>query len=209
LRGIVLSFGIIALLAVFSQTRAIQSVMEGGNISLVGNSSGLNSNLKVKNEVGYYAYFDLEKFIIYPYTSPWDDALGRQYFWNYAFKTSLFGEFHLNGTPFGKTLAGVISLLVLPLLLFALWGALHFQGRDAPALLFGLALFAALAWARFQYPYSCTNDFRYIMPALVPLCGFAVRGIQEVKDGRLRLLGGFAVLGFALLSALFILGLAL
>jgi hypothetical protein len=208
LRGIFFSFGIIALFAVLSQTRAIQSVVEGGNISLVGNSSGLNSNLKVKNEVGYYAYFDLEQFMLHPYTSPWDDELGRQYFWNYTFKTSLFGEFHLNGTPFGKTLAGVISLLCLPLLLFALWGALHFQGRDAPALLFGLALFAALAWARFQYPYSCTNDFRYIMPALVPLCGFVLRGIQEVKDSRLRLLGGLVALSFALTSALFILGLA-
>jgi hypothetical protein len=208
LRAIFASFVIVALLAVISQTHTIQNAMVDGNLSLVGNISGLPSSLKVNNGLEHYTYFDIENYLAHPYTNAWSDEAGRQYLWNYAFKTSLFGEFRLDESPWGKTLAGIISFCLLLVLPFVFWGGLHFQVRDVPALLFGLALFAALAWARFQYPYSCTNDFRYIMPALVPLCGFAVRGIQVVKDSRLRLLGGFVTLVFAFASILFIIGIA-
>jgi hypothetical protein len=204
----VIAFSIIIVLAFIavSQHRTIKNVFEGKKLSLVGNSSGLNSGLNVKNEPGNYMYFDLENFLTEPYTSPWNDKQGRQYFWNYAFKTSLFGEFRVWDSKAGKVLASLISLLTLISIALALWGLIHLNLKEFPLFLFLLALFAALMYARIQYPYSCSNDFRYIIPVLLPLSYFSIKGIQILNNGRLKILGYSSIILFSLLSLIFILG---
>ena len=96
---------------------ALQKLL--GDADLVGNASGLNGRLKVGNEAFNYIFFDLKSFVVHPFTSAWNDGFGREYFWNYAFKTSLFGEFEMVRNVVGRNLATVVSCTFLGLIVYA------------------------------------------------------------------------------------------
>ena len=200
---------IVMLFACFSNYRTIVSIFEGKKLELVANAGGLNSNLRVNNTTGNYLYFDLQDNLMHPYTSAWNDQGGRQYFWNYALKTSLFGEFRFWNSPIGNTIAAIISLLALVISMLALWGIIHARYRDLPSLLFMVFSFAALLYLRVSYPFSCSNDFRHIFPVLFPLVYFATRGAQILENSRLRKLSYISMLTFAAFSFAFTVGQAI
>ena len=195
---------IVVLFAGFSNYRAVVDVFEGKKFELVGNTSGLNGSLRVNNMAGNYLYFDLQDYLLSSYTSPWTDKGGRQYYWNYALKTSLFGELRLWNSPIGHTIATILSALALLIFLLALWGTIHVKFKDFPPLLFVVFLFAAHIYLRIINPFSCSNDFRYIFPALFPLIYFSMRGTQILGNSRLRKLSYTGILAFAALSFAFI-----
>ncbi|MCL2284285.1 MAG: glycosyltransferase family 39 protein [Fibromonadales bacterium] len=209
LKAALLGIMIVLAFAAVSQHRVIVNVLNGEKAALIGNATGLNGGLKVKNEPSSYLYFDVENFLTEPYTSPWDDKQGRQYFWNYAFKTSLFGEFRVWDSAAGRALSTLISFFALISIAFSLWGLLHLNIKEFPIALFLLALFAALMFARIQYPYSCTNDFRFIVPALLPLSYFSIKGIHILSIGRLKMAGYFSIVIFVFLSLSLMLGRAI
>ncbi|MDR3000300.1 MAG: glycosyltransferase family 39 protein [Fibromonadaceae bacterium] len=204
LRTLFISAFIIALFVGFSNYRIAVNIFEGKKAVLMESTSSLNSNLKVNNTVGNYLYFDLQDYLLVPYASAWNDKGGRQYFWNYALKTSLFGEFKFWSSPVGHIFAASLSALALFIFLLALWGIIHVKFKEIPPLLFAVFLFAALIYLRISYPYSCSNDFRYIFPTLLPIAYFSVRGIQVIQNLRLKVLSYTALLIFASLSFLFI-----
>lgn len=183
-----------------------------GDSSLVGNASGLHSGLRIGSEPGNYIYFDLKSFLTQPYTSPWLDEMGRQYFWNYALKTSLFGEFRLLETALGKFLASLISLSFLGLVVVAARGfwktrlkAIHWI-----LLLQGVAFFAALAFLRNKIPYSCSNDFRYILPVLLSFVPFVGIGMNvEGSSAKWKAFSYVVIFVFATFSAAFMLAVSL
>jgi len=183
-----------------------------GDSSLVGNASGLHSGLKVASEPGNYLYFDLQSFLMHPYTSPWHDEMGRQYFWNYTLKTSLFGEFRLLETAAGKVLASCISLSFLGMVVVAIRGfwktrlkAIHWI-----LLLQGVAFFAALAFLRNKIPYACSNDFRYILPVLLSFIPFVGLGINvEGASCKWKTLGYTLVFVFVGCSVALMVGVSL
>jgi len=206
LRVMFASVFIILLSMGLSNYRTIVDIYDGKKVELIGNISGLNSHLGVKNTPGSYLYFDLKDYMLEPYVSPWVDKGGRQYFWNYALKTSLFGEFRLWDSPAGYTVATAINFLSLFIFLLALWGIIHSKFREFPALLYTAALFAALIYIRIKYPYSATTDFRFILPAVFPLVYFSVYGAQILENSRLKKLSYLTLLSFAGLSFLIIVG---
>lgn len=171
----VLSLAVFALLIV--GIVAYKAIVGAG---LVGNASGLHSALRVGNEAGNYFYFDLENFLTHPWTSAWKDELGRQYFWNYTLKTSLFGEFKLLETPAGKLLGTLVSASLLGMMAIAARGfwKTKLQAVHWILLLQGAAFLGALAFLRMQHPYACSNDFRYIMPSLLSLIPFVAMGVN-------------------------------
>jgi len=199
----------IALLSIgLSNHRPIVDFFSKGDVRLV-NTLSASSGLKVENSVGSYFYFDLRDYLLEPYTSTWTDNGGRQYFWNFALKTSLFGEYRVWNAPVGYVLATMLNILVLFIFIFALWGIIHFQIRDFPPLIFLLSLFASLIFARAWYSFGCLGDFRYILPALYPLVYFSIRGIQILQDSRLRKLSYISMFAFAGLSLMFVVGRAI
>jgi hypothetical protein len=206
LRTLFASIFIIALFVGFSNYRTVINILDDKKSSLVGNSSGLNNNLRVNNATGNYLYFDLQDYLLEPYASPWNDKGGRQYFWNYSLKTSLFGEFRFWNAPVGYVFATILSVLALLIFMLALWGIAHAKFKDLPPLLFTVFLFAALIYLRVSYPYSCSNDFRYISPVLFPVIYFATRGTQILENSRLRKFSYTGMLAFAALSFAFIAG---
>jgi hypothetical protein len=206
LRVLLGSVFIIVLFIVLSNHRTIVGIFEGKKPSLVDNIGGLPSSLKVQNTLGNYLYFDLKDYLLEPYVNAFEDKGGRQYFWNYAINTSLFGEFRVWDTPTGRILATMLNALALFIFVLALWGIIHLKIKELPSLLFVVFLFTALISYRIMYPYSCNNNFRFIFPVLFPLVYFSIRGTQIIQDFRLRMLSYTAMLFFAALSFLFIVG---
>jgi len=209
LRILFTSVFIILLSLGISSHRMIVDVYEGRNTKLVGNIGGLPDGLKVKNTVGNYLYFDLQDFLLEPYVDPFGDKGGRQYFWNYAIKTSLFGDFKLWESDIGRALAIALSVFALLIFMLSLWSIIHVKFKDFPPLIFTTLFFVALICYRAIYPYSCNNDFRFIFPALFPLVYFAVSGTQILENSRLRKLSYVGMLTFAALSLAFIVGRAI
>ncbi|MBR4559108.1 MAG: glycosyltransferase family 39 protein [Fibrobacter sp.] len=174
-----------------------------GNHVLVANATSLHSGLRVGIEAQNYLYFDLRSFLTEPYTSGWVDGLGREYFINYAFKSSLFGEFNLVEPTTGRTLASILSLSFLALIAFAVrgWWKTKLDVYHWILLIQGIAFFAALAYLRYKYPYACSNDFRYIIPVLssfIPYVGLGV--YQQGYSQKWKVLGTITVMTFAFCS---------
>ena len=175
-----------------------------GDADLVGNSSGLNGRLRIGNEAFNYIYFDLKSFVEHPFTSAWNDEWGRQYFWNYSFKTALFGEFDLVRNVTGRTAATFVSASFLGLLAYAARGfwKTKLQAVHWILLLQAAAFFAALMFLRIKHPYACSNDFRYIAPVILSFVPFVGYGIQaEGASTKWKVLGYALVLAFVLSTA--------
>lgn len=154
-----------------------------GGDSLIGNADGLNGALKVGAGSKNFLYFDLPGFLTTSYASAWSDEGGRQFFWNYLMKTSLFGEFKIREDSLGEWLAGLMNFSFVFLLLFAAVGFWKKNVDKAVLLLLaqGLLFIAAMISLRIEVPYSCSTDFRYITPVILSFVPFVGWGI--FKEG--------------------------
>jgi len=180
---------------------------EGKKFGLVGETANsLNGALRVNNTFGNYLYFDLKDYLLVPYASAWIDEGGRQYFWNYALKSSLHlpHKIEIPDSPALRTLATALCTFALLIFVLALWGIINAKFRELPAVLFTICLFASLIYFRINYPFSCNNEFRYIFPVLFPIAYFSVRGAHILENSRLKILAYTSMLIFAMLSFLFI-----
>jgi len=207
LRALLASAFTVLLFIGISNHRTIIDIFEGKKIDIVGNGNSLHGGLRVNNTAGNYLYLDLKDYLLIPGTSAWVDEGGRQYFWNYAIKSSLYlsHDIALLKSPAGRTLITALCALALLIFVFALWGTIHAKYRELPAVLFAISLFSALMYLRINYPYSCSNEFRYIFPVIFPLAYFSVRGVHILENFRLKILAYTSMLFFAILSLLFIL----
>lgn len=144
-----------------------------GNTSdwLVGNVALLDKGLRVPNTVEAFLPLDIPTFLTEPWMGPRDDSTGRGNFWNYLLRTSLVGEFQFaDEVARGISLLQGALLLGLLLLLVRRWRLnVRALWRDLPWALLGGLWVASLIALRIKAPYSCSGDFRYIVPALVPM----------------------------------------
>ena len=180
--------------------------VHGAQYLIPSNVDGLPDTLRVAAEPGNFLWFDMKTWVMYPFTDAFNDTMGRTWFFNYAGKTALFGEFHLAQGPLGYWLASIICVSALVLIALALRGLLRMQRSDLPWAL-ALALFVlALAEMRFMHPFACSNDARYVLPAIIPFMIFVGRGLEEPFASKtLQRTTWLAVFAFPLASfALFI-----
>ncbi|MCL2259768.1 MAG: hypothetical protein FWC15_00265 [Fibromonadales bacterium] len=206
LRALLASVLIVALSIGLSHHKMVVNLFVNKNLNLVDNIGGMPDFLKVENKAGNYLYFDLKDYLLTPYADPYNDKGGRHYFWNYALKTSLFGEYKQWDSPVGHIFATALSVLALLIFIFALWGVMHARFKDFPPMIFAIFLFAALIYFRISYPYTSSGCFRYIYPAVFPLVYFSVCGVQILEKPRMRRFSYAAIVAFFCLSFLFILG---
>jgi hypothetical protein len=193
---------------------ALDSIRGHRDSFLVGNAHTQPGGLAVGNRAENYLWFDVRTFVNRAFTDPWNDEGGRQLFWNYTFKTGLFGEFRFEH-PWLWNLAVVLSVLFLVLLAFVVVGAFLSKASEwldeLPLVLTAGALVAGLMLLRMSVPLSCSNDFRYILPVLAPFLYGVVRSLTLLRR---RGWTGLAALGtvtgwlFAALSSAFFLILA-
>jgi len=148
---------------------------------LVGNMEVLTRSLTVRTDLETLAFFDAAKFLQYPDIGFASDDRGREYFWNFALKTSLLGSFPVDD-PLHRRLSIGLSALFLVLALPFAAGAREMFRRHAdffPLFLANLLLsFLALMFLRIAKPVCCSNDFRYILPSLLSSCAFLAFGTR-------------------------------
>jgi hypothetical protein len=171
--------------------------MKGDRTHLyIDNITNIPSTLKTGNNAGNYLWMDLKVFITQPYTSPYTDEFGRQYFANYLSKTGLVGEWWFDGN-LAQDSVGVISFSYLFLLLFFVIGLYHFFRGDftktSPLLWAYFLLFASIYYMRMTFPANI--DFRYILPVLLPfVLLYNIGMIRMYQGGKERLaLTGYGI----------------
>jgi hypothetical protein len=214
----------------------VRSIHETGSPRIIGNSAIFDTErisiYGLKNNPENYLFFDLKSFVSSPFLSMSEDYTGRQYFWNYLLKSSLFGQFSLKSTSYHVNLffsseikrsielilramneppvlafmTSFVNLVFLLMLLFALFGSLKEQRKEKGGtfcLFFNLIIsIAALMYVRYTYPYSSSNDFRYILPAVISFIYFYVEAIEILRLQKYRRL---VILGYGLAS-IFVVG---
>lgn len=173
----------------------------------IDNITNIPATLQTGNKAGNYLWMDLKTFIAKPYTSPYTDEFGRQYFANYLSKTGLIGEWWFEG-DLAENSVGIISFSYLLLLVFFVVGLYHYSRRDylnvSPLLWAYVLLLASIYYMRMTFPANI--DFRYITPALLPfsiLYNFGTIRLWAAGHGRLALTATAIQIVFIIGSLLF------
>lgn len=172
----------------------------------VANITNLNGALMVEKEPINFLFFDWPKFINNSYISPWDDAKGRQYFWNYLLKTSMFGEFEFNGKV-QLMLSQILSFTIIALLIYIIIGVVFQRKKQLKKqvfiILFLVSQLIFIILGRIFLPYSSTNDFRYIFPSIVSLAILFSTALILFKEKKLILLeyAGYLILCLFIISS--------
>jgi len=164
-----------------SQANSIYHHLKGDLAAwLVSNVGGLASGLRVPISLKSFIPLDIPTFLTTLWANPWEDASGRTNFWNYLLRDSLSGEFSFSGVS-QNAIAGLWGVVVLVLCLatlHALYRAFKYGQpttlyRMRPLLLLVGFWLSSLIALRIQAPFSCSNDFRYIVPILLPALAIA------------------------------------
>jgi hypothetical protein len=162
------------ILLLFAFTALLLYIKKANDPSMntwpVANLWGMPVALTVGRGWENFTYFSPTTYFQYPYISPWLDETGRQFFWNYLLKTALFGEFNFTPTPL--QIIYIIQILFFFLILIFLirsWKIfLSLQSKYLIPLFVFSILIISLIFLRVGFPYSPSNDFRYILPILIP-----------------------------------------
>jgi len=154
-------------------------------LSRITRSDQIDGRLQVGNKPVNYLFFDLQTYMHEPFVSAWEDRTGRQYFWNYLIKSSLFGEFSFN-KEWSRDLAVVMSFVALLMIGFSSLSIFFVNKKNYRAVaFFGLSLLLLLTmfiFYRIRFPAACNTDFRYIFPSLISFAfiyGFAIEKAGE------------------------------
>lgn len=174
--------------------------MGSGSDALLGTSiNSLNGKLFVDNEPRNYLIFDIQTFLMEPFALPWEDKGGRDYFWNYFLKSSLFGEFtfHSEYHKFVALMVGPVCLLIVAITLLGIikeWKTWN----KAPLLVFSFFSILAVIVFRASAPASPHSDFRFVLPVL---CCFFVYFSQACDPHRYFCWVNFIRISLSLLIA--------
>ncbi len=171
---------------------------------IVGNR--LNHDLQVKNTLGHLASFNPFRLLAIPYAGNWSDASGRQFFWEYLFKSGHVGEWDFGIRLRGLTmLTHLLGLGVCGLAACGIVREVRRGWRRTFPLLCTLLLLLAAAFAyRVQSPFSPNQDYRFIPLVVVPLFYYAVRG-RGVFPRSGRTAADIMLVGYIAAASLFIL----
>ncbi|MGD0589784.1 MAG: hypothetical protein ABSA44_03150 [Bacteroidota bacterium] len=202
-------FAGLSLFALFS----FNNMSKNHNYEIVGNIQSLTPDLAVGNSIYNFTYLDIQKYLQTPFISAWDDSSGRQFFFNFLLKTSLWGEFTFNKF-YHYMIAMLSNILYLIIILVSIMGILITNKemcivslkKNMVLILNFILLFAGLLFLRIKTPFSCSNDFRYILPILISLCPLFFYSLSQLKVRNIYVaekIGLFAIVIFVLLSFMF------
>lgn len=149
---------------------------DGSKKAVVGNYESLTNF--VENDIGNFLTFNPVAILAHPYNDPYDDEARRQEFWEYLFRSALYGEFHFGDHRRALAMTMLLSsLLMTP---FVLWNLVHDIRKRAyasfPVWATFLCLLAGAVAFRIVFPYSSSQDFRYSI-LLAPI--FAYYAVRE------------------------------
>ncbi|MBE2203756.1 MAG: glycosyltransferase family 39 protein [Chthoniobacterales bacterium] len=172
---------------------------------VVGNLNGLADELKLTPKVSNILTFDPAEVIKQPFTWSSPDNPRRDYFWEYFFRSSFFGEWKQPDEylVIARTIV-VAAMLMLPFIVLGACSSLrkHDSYGWPLGICLGGFLGSQITWLVME-PFACGQDFRYFIAIIIPLGFFLLEGFQ-VAPKMLKALG-YLVLGFLLANcALFL-----
>lgn len=175
----------------------------------IDNIDGISTANLVGNTAANYLWFDAKIFITEPYADPYDDRMGRQFFWNYLGKTGIVGEFKYPKLISINTTT-ICSFLAIVMFIYTIAGIYNMRKSDfremAPILLFGFFFWAGVTYMRMTFPANI--DFRYILPILITICAlYAISIVSFERNGAIRManLGKAIAILFTVIGTIFIL----
>jgi hypothetical protein len=183
-------------------------IFNENNLENVIGSSQLSNKLKVGSGLQNYLYFDIEKFLTVPFMSPWEDSSGRQYFWNFFLKTSLFGEWTFFPDQI-QNLAVAISFSFFVILLTVVGFLVLSKKSLWQVCLFWILLvfvFGNMAH-RYSNTYAPNSDFRFVLPILVPfllILNEALIWLKTFSQKNIYRLTVFCIYSFLFFTIIFI-----
>lgn len=173
----------------------------------------LNSDLRVGNSLSNYLQFDYSTYFRQPFISTWLDETGRQYFWNFLLKSSLFAEFNFSN-PVNHWIALILSFFLLIIILLSTLTLIGIIVKRKLRKILNVSivislffLILGLIYFRYKMPYSPHADFRYIYPAIIPLIILLVKTGEVIEAKKIPFIKATVVVTghlFALLSIMFI-----
>ncbi len=182
-------FGISAVIFLFlTDWLYLLRYVTEGKLTIVGNLNTLSSGLLVKTSLSHLFAFPPVFIFQNPFNDPWADALGRQFFLTYLFRSAFFGEFSFY--PLLHLAQGMLALalLAVPLFVFGFCRDIvkNFR-RSLPLAVAFLVLLAVHFVFRIQTPYSSSEDFRYSILMVIPVIAFVIDGAYALPKWLRRL----------------------
>lgn len=163
---------------------ALRALESDTSASIIGNVSGTHSGLLLNNDpLNFFAFHPLQNLRT-PFNSPWDDATGRQFFADYFFRSSLFGEFSFgDGFRSLAILMVLVAEVALISTLFGVWNCIRKQWyRTFPLLLTTAVLLSSQLLLRAFVSFSPLQDFRYATLLCVPIAYCGVKGVWDLPS---------------------------
>jgi hypothetical protein len=207
-KGLVASLLVVLLVGWFPMYRIVTEKDMSRITSF--NHTSLNGSLRIVNTPGHLFAFNPLQVLRFPFNDNWKDQNRRQYFWEYLYRSTFFGEFTLDQTlqPLAIVLLlmGMVGVILAAIgVVSELWRNRH-KALPNVALIFWLVLTIFLYRLRFYV--SADQDFRIIQPAIVPLLLFVVQGAYVFR-GRTAYLLQDALLLLIVVNTLFLLSLGM
>ncbi len=168
-----------------------------GNL-IVGNAQSLNIGLHLPPfsvQQSLLSFRPLE-LLRQPYNNPFDIPRSAN-LGEYVYRSIFFGEFDL-GVHLRLLASGILvaGYSLVPFLLIGLFVSLRKHLRQTlPVWLTLGALASAQIAYRILAPYSCSEDFRFILVSILPVAYFVTVGIRSLP-GLWRRIGWFCALCF-------------
>ncbi|HEY1954270.1 MAG TPA: hypothetical protein VGH28_01625 [Polyangiaceae bacterium] len=149
--------------------------------------SGLRAQYGLNNRWQDFFTFDPSTFARNPWVH-FDAGPARDEFWNYLLRSSLFGEYgtaDVATTAFAYTLVGITVVLAV----FALAGLVscvrrafgHDRHGERELVLAAFGYLGFLASLRLVAPFAVHNDFRFIVPFVVPYATMTAVALGRVR----------------------------
>ncbi len=174
-----------------------------GRLLSMGNGF-LNDDLRVGNSITDYLIFHPGRIFQLPFNTPWLDIGRRQLFWEFFFRSVLFGEFQFTRLWMlcaHLALAGMILLLAL---LYGITADCRLRSRYFfPLIVTTIVLLATLIIYRIAFPFSPNQDFRFVTGLALPFSYYIVIGIRSAPAW-FQEIANVALGAFVLLSAIFL-----
>lgn len=173
--------------------------------AVVGNSGTLNSGLQLSQTAEDMLTFDPAQIVLHPFNNAWSDVERRQYFWEYLLRSAYFGEFSFDATRFIAQAMLVVALFLIPVTCYGWYRSMREETRASLVLWLSTLVFLAGQCAfRWRYPFSSSQDFRYILFLVLPLTVLMLRGVQSLRDPWLRIFSLFLIILSVILNGLFL-----
>ena len=185
----VMLFGIsAAILLLLTDWLYLLRFLTEGSLSIVGNVGNLSSGLLLKSSLPHLLAFPPLLILQQPFNDPWADALGRQYFLTYLFRSAFFGEFSFS--PLLHLAQGMLALalIAIPIFVFGISRDLMKNARRSLPLAIAFIVLIASHFAfRIHAPFSPSEDFRFSILMVIPVIAFVIDGAYALPKWLRRL----------------------